>query len=124
MELKTAIEILEYHQEWRLGKREDMIHEPKKLTEALDIVLSEVKKFRLGAVSGCLYAFLYNSCIHESSWATVSLHYSKEGAEKAMQEHKQKALDEFNEMYANDNEFDFKFGEHEDWCVEPVEVLP
>ena len=49
MELKTAIEILEYHQEWRLGKREDMIHEPKKLTEALDIVLSEVKKIRLGA---------------------------------------------------------------------------
>ena len=51
MELQTAIEILEYHQEWRLGKREDMIHEPKKLTEALDIVLSEVKKFRLGGVS-------------------------------------------------------------------------
>ena len=44
MELKTAIEILEYHQEWRLGKREDMIYEPKKLTEALDIVLIEVKK--------------------------------------------------------------------------------
>ena len=44
MELKTAIEILDYHQKWRLGKREDMIHTPKKLTEALDIVLSEVKK--------------------------------------------------------------------------------
>ena len=44
MDLKTAIEILEYHQEWRLGKREDMIHEPKKLTQALDIVLNEVKK--------------------------------------------------------------------------------
>lgn len=44
MELKTAIEILEYHQEWRLGKREDMIYEPKKLTQALDLVLSEVKK--------------------------------------------------------------------------------
>ena len=44
MELQTAIEILEYHQKWRLGKREDMIHEPKKLTEALNIVLSEVKK--------------------------------------------------------------------------------
>lgn len=39
MELKTAIEILEYHQEWRLGKREDMIHEPKKLTEAIDVIL-------------------------------------------------------------------------------------
>ena len=43
MEIKKAIEILEYHQEWRLGKREDMIYEPKKLTQALDIVLSEVK---------------------------------------------------------------------------------
>lgn len=51
MELQTAIEILEYHQEWRLGKREDMIHEPKKLTAALDMVLSEVKKFSLGAVT-------------------------------------------------------------------------
>jgi len=51
MELQTAIEILEYHQEWRLGKREDMIHEPKKLTEALDIVLNEVKKFRLDVSS-------------------------------------------------------------------------
>lgn len=50
MELKTAIEILEYHQEWGLGKREDMIHEPKKLTEALDVLLNEVKKLRLGAV--------------------------------------------------------------------------
>ena len=51
MELQTAIEILEYHQEWRLGKREDMIHEPKKLTEALDIVLSEVKKLPIHNVS-------------------------------------------------------------------------
>ena len=52
MELKTAIEILEYHQEWRLGKREDIIHEPKKLTEALDMVLNEVKKYHLADVSG------------------------------------------------------------------------
>jgi hypothetical protein len=49
MELKTAIEILEYYQQWRLGKREDMIHEPKKLTEALDMVILEVKK---NSVSG------------------------------------------------------------------------
>lgn len=52
MELQTAIEILEYHQEWRLGKREDMVHEPKKLTEALDVVLNEVNKFRLGTING------------------------------------------------------------------------
>lgn len=48
MELKTAIEILEYHQEWRLGKREDMIHDPKKLTEAIYIILEAVneKKYK------------------------------------------------------------------------------
>lgn len=44
MELKTAIEILAYHQEWRLGKREDMIHEPKKLTEAIDVILEAVNE--------------------------------------------------------------------------------
>ena len=60
-------------------------------------------QLNIGAVSGSLYAFLYNSCIHESSWATVSLHYSKEGAEKAMQEHKQKALDEFNDSISKLN---------------------
>lgn len=52
MELQTAIEILEYFQQWRLGKRDDMIYEPKELTKALDVVLSEVKKFRSGAVVG------------------------------------------------------------------------
>ena len=81
-------------------------------------------QLNIGTVSDCLYAFRYNSCVHENSYATVSLHYSKEGAEKAMQEHKQKELDDFNERYADDNEFDFKFGEHEDWYVKTVEVLP
>lgn len=52
MEIQTAIEILSYHQEWRLGKREDMIHEPKKLTEALDMILTEVKKLHKPDVSG------------------------------------------------------------------------
>jgi hypothetical protein len=42
MELKTAIEILQYHQEWRRGKRNVMIHEPKILTQALDVVLDVV----------------------------------------------------------------------------------
>lgn len=44
MELKTAIEILKYHQEWRQGKRDDMIHTPRKLTEAIDIVIEQVEK--------------------------------------------------------------------------------
>lgn len=44
MDLHTAIEILEYHQAWRLGKKDDMIYTSKQLTDALDIVLFEVKK--------------------------------------------------------------------------------
>ena len=44
MELQTAIEIIEYHQQWRLGNYDDMIHTPRALTEALDIVLREAKR--------------------------------------------------------------------------------
>lgn len=44
MNLKEAIEVLERHQLWRLGKTDKMIIESKTLTEALDIVLFEVKK--------------------------------------------------------------------------------
>lgn len=66
MELQTAIEILEYHQEWRLGKRDDMIHEPKKLTEALDIVLTEVKKLNKSGVmeSDCDHEWINHSFDH------------------------------------------------------------
>ena len=42
MKLKTAIEILESHQEWRLGKDIEMVS-PKKLTEATNVVLKAVK---------------------------------------------------------------------------------
>ena len=40
MELKTAIEILQYHQKWRMGEVHSMHHSPATLTEALDIVLN------------------------------------------------------------------------------------
>jgi len=46
MELEEAIKILEYHQDWRLGNIEEMIYEPKQLTEALDFVLKYAKKQR------------------------------------------------------------------------------
>lgn len=68
MELQTAIEILEYHQEWRLGKREDMIHEPKKLTEALDIVLSEVKK--LAGI--CTHKLVRTTKNYKKAWKCVN----------------------------------------------------
>lgn len=76
------------------------------------------------AVSRCLYAFRYCPCIYESGWTTVSLHYSKEGAEKAMNEHKNKELMQWNEMFEHDNNISFKFGDSEDWDIQEVEVLP
>jgi hypothetical protein len=50
MKNNEAIKIIEYHQKWRTGKKDEMIYEPKQLTEALDIVLSLAKK---GAASRC-----------------------------------------------------------------------
>lgn len=83
-------------------------------------------------VVGSLWAFLYNSCIHESSYATVSLHYTKEGAEKAMALHKEEKRKEWQRMVDTDEdkgtEFGWDkicpFGIHEDWCVQPVDVSP
>lgn len=43
MDLQKAIEIVGYYQQWRLGKKKEMI-EPRKITEALNILLREVKK--------------------------------------------------------------------------------
>lgn len=71
-----------------------------------------------------VYSFLYNSCIHDSSASTISLHWSEEGAEKAMKDHKEAKRIEFDEFFQGDDEYNFMFGEHEDWSVEITEVLP
>ena len=62
MELKTAIEILEYHQELRLGKRRDMIHEPKKLTESIDVILIAVKKLHLNDDCNNTWSISWTDC--------------------------------------------------------------
>ena len=43
MSLQEAIELLEYYQAWRSGDVEWQV-EPKKITEALNIVLEHAKK--------------------------------------------------------------------------------
>jgi hypothetical protein len=75
---------------------------------------------------------LYNDCIHESSWVTISIHFTKEGAENAMNEHKEKEYQKWlkYDIECRKSDPDFftkypnKFGEHEDWRVLPIEVLP
>ena len=44
MDIKTAIEILDYHQQWRIGKIEGMKYTPKELTAAFSVVIEHVKQ--------------------------------------------------------------------------------
>lgn len=69
------------------------------------------------------YLAQYNDCIYESSFATLSVHLSKEGAEKAVQEHKDKTYKEWEEM-PNDYKKEYKYDEDIAWKVREIEILP
>jgi hypothetical protein len=70
-----------------------------------------------------LYEFCYNSCIHESSAATMSVHFTKEGAQKSMRKHKAKERKEWKEMYkTKEDQKEFPFGRHEYWFINPIKV--
>ena len=64
-----------------------------------------------------LYEFLYNSCIHESAAATMSIHRTQKGAEIAMEFHKNEARKKWDE------DSEFEFGTHEYWGVRPIKLL-
>lgn len=75
-----------------------------------------------------VYAFRYNSCIYESSWATISLHYTKAGAYKALRAHRRMAFEEWKRVYADEDLCDElndirNFWSMLDWYVAEVEVL-
>jgi len=44
MNIKKAIEVLEYHQQWRLGDDDIVQTNARELTESINIILVEVKK--------------------------------------------------------------------------------
>jgi len=70
-----------------------------------------------------VYAFLYNSCIYESAYATMSLHTTRKGAEMAMEFHKAQKEKEHWEIYNRpDDYYTNPFGEHEAWAVDEIEV--
>lgn len=43
MKFLTALKILEYHQQWRCGKLNNMIYQPSELTEAINILIASAK---------------------------------------------------------------------------------
>jgi hypothetical protein len=70
-----------------------------------------------------IYAFLYNDNFYESSYATMSLHYSRLGAERAMKKHIREEKKKYNEIFSdseghNKNSYqDFK-----GWLVEEMKI--
>ena len=79
-----------------------------------------------------VYQFLYCCSIHESSYFTVSTHFTKKGAEKAMRKHKNLARKEHLEAVEYWNKQDpehyklypySKFGLHEDWKVKEITII-
>jgi len=64
-----------------------------------------------------IYQALYNPMTEESAYATLSIHRTKEGAQKAIDYHKAQKLIDHNNRYPN-----LAFGEFEDWCVNEIEL--
>jgi len=80
-----------------------------------------------GPVLGSLvkvYEALYNPMTWESSYGTLSIHLSKEGAEKAIAFHKMEKIKEWEGLYPAEDDKPYKFGDFEDWAVREVQVLP
>lgn len=70
-----------------------------------------------------IYEALYNHCIYEGGTQTISLHLSKQGAEKAIAEHKAARFNELLEIYKTHEEVN-ELLEMEMWGVSETEVKP
>jgi len=44
MTTKEAIRIAEHYQKWRTGKIERIIYKPEEITQAIDIIITELKQ--------------------------------------------------------------------------------
>jgi len=66
-----------------------------------------------------LYAFLYNPMIHESGYITISIHRTREGAEKALEWHKKEHIAETIE---DCGKYDEEWDSCKDWKVEKITV--
>lgn len=75
-------------------------------------------------VGTILYEALYCSCIHESSFGTLSIHLTEDGAIDAMERHKEIKRQEFDLMFpvGSEERDEMEFGQFEEWAINPIEV--
>ena len=69
-----------------------------------------------------VFEFVYNECVWESSSRTVSIHKTLKGAEMALDFHRQKAREEYEEMYVPHERKEHPFGDMEYWGIIETEV--
>lgn len=71
--------------------------------------------------SRSLWEFWYCPNIHESTDATMSIHLTKGGAEKAMEKHKKELFEKWNQ-HSKEFKRDVKFASHEGWGVKEIKI--
>lgn len=75
-----------------------------------------------------IYEALYCCDIHDSSYATLSLHKTRKGAEETIENHKQKIKAEFDDIYHNpeypvDMVVEMKYDDNQVWTIRETELL-
>ena len=71
-----------------------------------------------------LHLFLYNPHILDSGWITQSIHKTRKGAERSLEEHKNELMKEWEERYKSpDDQAKHPFGSCEDWRICEFELL-
>ena len=71
-----------------------------------------------------VWEFKYNDFIHESAAYTVSIHRTKKGAEKAMNEHKEKIKNNHIRLYKDDPDEDLsEWNWAKWWGIRKTKVL-
>lgn len=71
-----------------------------------------------------VWAALHNPMIEESSAYTISLHTTKEGAEKAVEKSRQEVKKEHDKVYSELDEFIPKWDNFHWWGIEKKEAEP
>lgn len=76
-----------------------------------------------------LYQATYSDCIYESGFSTISIHRTKEGAEKALKSHRRKEVRKLRKNYLEMLELDptgnyeqGKIQKWQQWLVIPIEL--
>lgn len=75
-----------------------------------------------------IYEALYCCDIHDSSYATLSTHRTRKGAEEAIEKHKQKIKAEFDDIYHNPEYpvnmiVEMKYDDNQAWTIRETELL-